>query len=193
MGPHKPIAGREFYRQVYALLADASPLAGDCGELCHKACCTLESPESRQLGIYLLPGEETMFTGHEDWLVWEEQRAEHYDFPSSWHGPVFFVHCTSTCPRPQRPMQCRTFPLAPHYLPGGTLTLIWETMPLPYVCPLVKDKWPLRQDFILALGRAWQLLTQEPLIRDLVQWDSRHRYRQGDPVQIVLVIPEVGA
>lgn len=182
------VADHEFYRQVYALSVEASPLAGDCGELCHKACCTWESHDGRQLGIYLLPGEETMFTGREDWLVWEEHRAEHYDFPPSWHGPVFFVRCTSACPRPQRPLQCRTFPLAPHYMPDGHLTLIWETISLPYACPLLESKWPLRQDFILALGQAWKLLTQEPLIRDLVQWDSRQRYRLGQAVEIVLVV-----
>lgn len=165
------------YRKVYALLDECAPLGEqDCGHLCDRACCRQAGEE---LGIYLLPGEERMFSGQEDWLVWQSQEVSDYDFPPSWTGRTHFVRCTRPCPRPRRPIQCRSFPLAPHLSPGGELTLIWETLSLPYRCPLITEKYSLAPGFQENLYRAWHLLLADPLIRDLVEWDSRQREEQG--------------
>lgn len=161
-----------FYTTIYRLLDPVTPLDTDCGDLCGQACCRVGDPA---FGIYLLPGEETMFTGRETWLGWEKQLPQQYDFPPTWVEPVYFVHCRPPCPRPHRPIQCRTFPLAPHLLPDGKLVLIWETLSLPYVCPLISKKMPLRQDFILALGQTWKKLISYRRIHDLVAWDARQR------------------
>ncbi|WP_286726274.1 hypothetical protein [Pelotomaculum sp. PtaB.Bin117] len=46
--------------RIYRLLDDITPLAVDCGRLCGSACC---SEWEQGAGIYLLPGEESMFSG----------------------------------------------------------------------------------------------------------------------------------
>lgn len=163
---------RKTYKRVYRLLEKVTPLREDCGALCGKLCCRPVRPET---GIYLFPGEEAMLRGTEEWLEWTEQQAQEYDFPPSWRGPVYFVRCHGHCPREKRPLQCRFFPLTAHYLPEGHLVLIWETVALPYRCPLLGGRFPLEQAFIEAVAKAWELLLQHPLIEDLVRWDARAR------------------
>lgn len=194
-----PRLDRPTYQKIYALLDRATPLPGDCGELCGRLCCRPRDPD---LGIYLFPGEETMFTRREPWLTWTEQEAQDYDFPPTWRGTVYFVRCTGSCPRENRPLQCRFFPLTAHYLPDGSLALIWETLFLPYRCPLLSRQFPLQNDFVVAAARAWELLIEDPRVRDLVLWDSRQREKalghtaflrrprrpQASPLQIVKVI-----
>ncbi|MGB9885667.1 MAG: hypothetical protein ACPLPT_03540 [Moorellales bacterium] len=163
---------RETYEQIYRLLDEVTPLAEDCGKLCGKLCCQPDRPDT---GIYLFPGEEAMFRKDETWLTWTSQQAEEYDFPPSWRGTVYFVRCRGICPRHSRPLQCRFFPLTAHYLPDGHLAIIWETLSLPYCCPLLTGAYPLRQDFVLAVAEAWRRLVGFSLVRDLVRWDSRQR------------------
>lgn len=172
---------QNFYAKIYHRLDQVTPLVTDCGAFCGQACC---QADNTSLGIYLLPGEEVMFSGKEAWLVWERHNPREYDFPPTWTDPVYFVRCRPPCPRQCRPLQCRSFPLAPHLLPDGKLVLIWETLHLPYICPLIAKKMPLRQDFVLALGQAWQELVSCRPIRDLVAWDSRPRSQ----IEIVLMV-----
>ena len=167
------------YRQLYKLLDKITPLEEDCGNLCAKICCKQESTD---LGMYLLPGEESLFTGKEDWLVWEKQNPKDFDFPDSWTDSVFFIRCTRDCPREKRPIQCRTFPLTPHLTATGTLLLIRETLPLPYQCPLIIQKIPLRPTFMQTVYQVWSKLIQDPRIYDLVEFDSLDR---TEPLDVV--------
>lgn len=160
------------YQEIYKILEQATPLKEDCGQLCGEVCCK-QSDEN--LGMYLLPGEVAMFHGQEDWLVWEEQNPEYYDFPPSWDKTVYFIRCIKACPWEKRPIQCRTFPLAPHLTKKGELILIRETIPLPYQCPLITNKVPLEEKFIRGVFKAWSKLIQDPQIYDLVEYDSRLR------------------
>jgi hypothetical protein len=161
------------FNALYQKTSSITPLADDCGRLCGSICCLPDKENS--LGIYLLPGEETMFTGNEDWLQWELRHPEEDDFPSNWVYPVYFLRCLKPCPRDRRPLSCRFFPLAPHLLPDNTLLLIYETLPLPYSCPLIENKIPLKKDFITTVAACWQELLKEPRIRALVEMDSRDR------------------
>ncbi|MHB8158175.1 MAG: hypothetical protein ACYDEQ_12395, partial [Desulfocucumaceae bacterium] len=97
------------------------------------------------------------------------------DFPDNWKDPVHFLICTSPCPRDKRPLACRFFPLTPHLLTDGTLALIPETARLPYRCPLIHKKIPLREEFIEMVAAAWRELLKDPRIRRLVIEDSRER------------------
>ncbi|KKM08966.1 hypothetical protein SY88_21180 [Clostridiales bacterium PH28_bin88] len=180
------VLGRKVYEELYRLLDRVTPLEGDCGLLCHKACC---GQKDSGLGMYLLPGEEAMFSRQEDWLDWEEHRVEDYDFPPSWSGTTYFVRCRRDCPREKRPIQCRTFPLAPHLTPGGSLVLIWETLSLPYSCPIITGRITLRPEFAENVRRVWERLLTSPLIRDLVEFDSRQRVREGLPVELAYPHP----
>lgn len=174
------MATREQFEMAYRLLEDVTPLPFDCGKLCGKICCT---PWEKDVGIYLLPGEEVMFTGEEDWLVWESHSTEEYEFCPSWSGAFYFVRCTRFCPREKRPFQCRSFPLVPHLKADGTLELRFNEFGL-YMCPIVKaqDMSILRSDFIRNVRLAWEILMKDPLIRDDVKWQSQIREEgEGQP------------
>lgn len=183
----KPILDRKDFEEIYALLDKSGPIDSDCGKLCGCACCMSEENET-ETGLYLLPGEESMFTLEEDWIDWDWLDVKEYDFPESWDGKIPFFQCKTppACPRKNRPVQCRTFPLAPH-LKDGILYLIYNNDNLPYSCPLVDKKvmYPLNEDFIRNTYRAWKRLLKDPLIFDLIKLDSDYRTAQGWPVETV--------
>jgi len=174
---------KKTYQAIYRLLDRVSPIPEDCGALCGAACCNCEgggSSESSsdfEMGMYLLPGEEKLFTGDENWLRWSAERAEDYDFPESWFGKIYFVRCKTApkCPREMRPLQCRFFPLAPHLTKQGCLQLILFPGKLPYCCPLIEQKITLDERFIRATYTVWARLIQDSLIYDLVALDSSDR------------------
>lgn len=181
------------YKAIYRLLDKVSPIDGDCGKLCGAACCTCGGDSQEQdgldyeLGMYLLPGEEKVFTKKEDWLKWNTEYAEDYDFPDSWFGKIYFIRCKTppVCERNKRPLQCRTFPLAPHIDENGELRLILSTTELPYVCPLIENNIQLNEDFIKATYTVWKRLIKDRLIYDLIVMDSHDR--QGLDENIVII------
>lgn len=166
---------KDTYRAIYRLLNRVSPLNGDCGTLCGSACCL---PAGEDLGIYLLPGEEKVFTGKEDWISWNSEQAEDYDFPDSWRGKVYFIRCTAPpfCPREMRPLQCRFYPLEPHLTWDDRLFLIRSTADTPYTCPLIQEQIQLDPRFVKATYTVWKRLITDPLIYDLIKMDSAERH-----------------
>ena len=169
------------YRAIYRLLDRVSPLSTDCGQLCSAACCNCGGDGSNdesldfEMGIYLLPGEEKLFTRKENWLKWNIEDAEDFEFPNSWSGKVYFARCKTPphCPREMRPLQCRFYPLAPYLTEKGELRLILSEAELPYKCPLITDEMPLQESFIKATYTVWKHLIRDPLIHDLVKMDSK--------------------
>lgn len=168
------------WNKVYRLLNDVTPLPVDCGKLCGAACC---SEWEKGVGMYLLPGEETMFTMTEEWLSWEEHSTKDYEFCPAWSGVVYFVRCNGTCPRDKRPFACRIFPLAPYLSESGDFKLILEEGAA-LLCPLVKagDIGLLDRRFQARARLAWEELLKNPLLRDDVLWESRRLDRlAGEP------------
>ena len=163
------------YEAIYRLLDRVSPVNFDCGTLCGCACCVTEG--EAEMGIYLLPGEEKLHSRKDDWLEWSVERAEDYEFPESWKGNVNFIRCKTPphCPREKRPIQCRTFPLAPHITEDGELMLVYQDIDVPYACPLIDQEIPLEDRFVQATLTAWRRLITDPLIYDLVKMDSEAR------------------
>lgn len=178
---------------IYRFLDKVSPLDQDCGQLCGAACCTCGSQTDScdlcgedDFGIYLLPGEDKVFDRKEDWIGWEKNRAEDYEFPDSWHGTIYFLHCKTApcCPREKRPLQCRFFPLAPHLDEEDVLHIVYQDGELPYDCPLISQKIPLNKDFIHATYTVWKHLIRDPLLYDLVVLDSDFRIEEhGDEIE----------
>lgn len=185
---------RNTYRAIYRLLDRVSPLSTDCGQLCSAACCSCggdgsnEESTDFEMGIYLLPGEEKLFSRKESWLKWSVEDAEDFEFPDSWSGKVYFVRCKTPphCPRELRPLQCRFYPLAPYLTEKGELNLILSPTELPYSCPLITERLPLQSSFIRATFTVWKRLIKDPLIRDLVVMDSKAlRKRNRKKINIV--------
>lgn len=168
------------YKAIYRLLDKVSPLSTDCGQLCSAACCKCGGDGSHEdstdfdMGIYLLPGEEKLFTKKESWLKWNVEYAEDFEFPDSWSGKVYFVRCKTPpdCPREMRPLQCRFYPLFPYLAENGELEMILSPTELPYQCPLISEKMPLQESFVQATYTVWKHLIRDPLIYDLVAMDS---------------------
>lgn len=189
------------FKAIYRLLDSVSPIDGDCGKLCGAACCTCDNGQSEdalikdarddadyEMGIYLLPGEEDMFTGDETWVKWGHLAAEDFEFPESWTGNVAFLECrvAPCCPRKKRPLQCRFYPLTPHIDYNNNLWLIYQKAEsLPYVCPLIEDRIPLNESFMKATYTVWKRLIQDPLIYDMVEMDSDYRIEDGEEIEIV--------
>lgn len=182
------------FKAIYRLLDKFSPVNGDCGLLCGCACCICDdacSPSNNcaedDLGIYLLPGEHKIFTGKEEFFRWEKLDSKDYEFPDSWRGNVYFLHCLAApyCRREIRPIQCRTFPLAPYLDENGLFYMIYENSELPYDCPLITEKIPLNENFIKATYTAWKHLLSDPLIYDLVESDSENRRDGKNSVEVL--------
>lgn len=182
------------YKAIYRLLDRVSPLPSDCGQLCSAACCSCggdgstEDSSDFEMGIYLLPGEEKLFTQQEDWLKWSTEDAEDFDFPDSWFGKVYFIRCKTppACPREMRPLQCRFFPLAPYLSETGELALILSPTELPYQCPLIVEKIKLQDSFLQANYTVWKHLIRDRRIRDLVEMDSKD-LRKNKKIKIEIV------
>ena len=176
-----PRFGKKEYQQIYEWTKNDSPLDTDCGRLCGAICCA----DTESYGIYLLPGEESMFTREEAWLTWEVQDADDPGFPDSWSGPVYFLSCHGQCDRDKRPMQCRTYPAAPHLTEDGRFILILETLETSYRCPLIEDPSNLESfshEWLHNLYHSWAMLLNDPLIYDLIQMDSDYRRYSGQTI-----------
>ena len=180
---------KDDYRAIYRFLDRVSPVSFDCGTLCSSVCCGTPEDEDwdEEMGIYLLPGEDKLHERQNSWLEWSEESTDDYDFPPSWNGKVFFVRCKDApnCPREKRPIQCRTYPLSPHFLDEGHLVLIWNTEDVPYNCPLIRDKYCLNRDFVRATYTVWKHLVRDPLILDLVETESVKREEKSSIIQVV--------
>ena len=175
--PMKTTISKEQYEAIYERLNRVDVLDYDCGTLCGAACCTVSREDAAEdMGIYLLPGEERLHL-EDDWMELSEGRAEDHDLPESWEGEAFFGRCKTppVCPRGRRPIQCRTFPLAPHINEDGELIMIYNDLELPYACPLIEEEIPLEDEFVNETLDVWRELITDPLIYDLVKMDSEAR------------------
>lgn len=173
----KSMLRKEDFEKVYSLL-DVPAVEDNCGDLCGAKCCQEYEPG---VGMYLLPGEECMFTGDESWLTWRYQLARNHDFPPDWKGLVQFVMCKGTCPRDRRPIQCRTFPLLPYLDADGNLDVRLDRLSGSLICPLIRHpgEHPLRSQFVDSVKQAWRILMKDPLVRA----DVAHQSRQLDQDQ----------
>lgn len=170
---NESIISEKTYRAIYRLLNRVSPIDSDCGMLCGAACCMAEDNEE-EMGIYLLPGEEALFKEEASWFEWRTQSSEEYGFPESWDDEIPFIKCKTPphCSRPDRPIQCRTFPLMPYLSEDGELEMLYNDNELPYFCPLIEEEIPLNDDFVKATRTVWKRLLRDPRIYDLVRMDS---------------------
>ena len=168
------------YAKIYSMLDKVSPVSYDCGRLCNSICCSNETFADEDSYIYLLPGEMEYLASVGCNIPIVRQAAKDHFLPASWGRDVYLMNCPdgTGCDRRFRPIQCRTFPLAPHLKKKGVLELISCDTDLPYVCPLIRDDIALNDDFREATLEAWKLLIEDKAIRDLVKMDSKERRRR---------------
>ncbi len=109
---------KTFYKELYKLLENVTPLTVDCGGLCDGACCAVTEEIT---GMYLFPGEKVMFNPLPAW-------AELYDIDFTYDNgkEVDLITCIGTCDRKMRPLSCRIFPLVPYAKRGEKLQILMD-------------------------------------------------------------------
>ncbi len=134
------------------MLADSTPLKRDCGKLCGGACCRPDD-EGRG-GMLLFPGEQEVYTPAPGWATMEPS-----DFIVA-GKPLTLLTCEGECPRENRPLACRLFPLTP--IAAGDSVSIWLDTRAWAVCPLMEQGMQaLNPAFVKACEDAAALLWQD--------------------------------
>jgi Fe-S-cluster containining protein len=140
------------------LLRDVTPLLSDCGRSCGNACCQSDGTEEN--GMLLFPGEERYYEGC-SWARIAKDRL----------GSRLI--CKGKCPREERPLGCRIFPLAilvAGQEEGGFKAKTTMDVRAWPVCPLMKfGRRGLYEVFVREVGEAASLLMKDPEQRRFLQ------------------------
>ena len=175
--------------KIYKMLDEVSPVNFDCGTLCGEVCCIYDEGDyiNQNLALYLLPGEELMYEDSDCFDLYV-MSSKDLDYPHTWQDDVFLVECKNPphCDRRIRPIQCRTFPLIPHLSKNSRLHLIFDENEFPYECPLITDNIKLNEDFIKVTYNVWKILIRDPVVYDLVAFDSRRRENKRKGYKIII-------
>lgn len=157
---------REIYEKVYTMLDKTTPLLTDCGELCNRACC---ASTEENLGMYLFPGEEEMYTDEHTWLSIEKS-----SFAYGNGKTAYLAICDEHCLRDLRPLACRIFPLAPYIDQSKSLIIKVDPRAVP-MCPLSRESSSHKLDvnFINTVANAFRLLIKDSEIKSFILEQSR--------------------
>lgn len=128
-------------------LSTLTPLKTDCGRLCAGACC--QGDETT--GMLLFPGEEALY--------------QHCDFarivPANYElggRRALLLVCRGHCPREERPLSCRLFPLFLRFRTDGQTRVRMDARARA-VCPLAGyGLSALDPAFVSAAREAYDLL-----------------------------------
>ena len=151
----------DFYKVVYSLLENVTPLDCDCGKLCNKRCCE-DSDEGE--GMYLYPGEEIMLRECDSF-----GKITECDFKVGGKSVGFFT-CDGHCERDLRPLACRIFPLVPYISAEGELFIMFDARGAE-MCPLAKTG--VTDEFRNAVRRVANMLVKNSDTREFLYEQSR--------------------
>lgn len=157
---------RELYENAYEILDKVTPLQYDCGKLCNRACCDSDDEDA---GMYLFPGEESMYEKKPDWL-----RIEQTAFTYGSQKPVLIAICRGQCDRRLRPLACRIFPLTPYI--GHKVVFKIKVDPRSVsVCPLARpyEAKDMDRGFLLAVNDVFKMLAEDEEIYSFIYSLSR--------------------
>lgn len=133
-----------------ALLDALTPLKTDCGRLCGGACC--QGDEGT--GMLLFPGEDSLYENC------GFGRVVPADFALGGGQAKLFV-CGGRCPREERPLACRLFPLFLAFMKSGKTKVRMDTRAAS-VCPLYScGAIGLDGDFLAAAREAYDVLLED--------------------------------
>lgn len=143
---------KRLYKKVLKELGIATPLHSDCGVLCGEKCCSGTEDD----GMLLFPGEEYLYKGR-DWC-----RVKDTNIVLSDGYIVKLLVCRGKCPRDERPLSCRIFPLTPYINEFGRVDFRLDPRSFG-ICPVSRnpDEYPVEDDFIESLYKAFP-----PLLKD---------------------------
>lgn len=115
-----------FYKSIYGILEDVTPLRYDCGRICGSLCCR-ETDAGE--GMYLYPYERLMYSHIPSWANISD--SDFYVMGQ----PTPFFSCDGSCERSFRPLACRIFPLVPYINHKGRINTILDPRSIG-LCPL---------------------------------------------------------
>ncbi|HHY83352.1 MAG TPA: hypothetical protein GX505_11865 [Clostridiales bacterium] len=151
----------ELFEKVYMMLDKITPLKIDCGKLCNRACCNSADEDA---GMYLYPGEESMYIDKPDWL-----RVQQSAFTYGNGKTVLVAICKGECDRKLRPLSCRIFPLIPYIGHEGILKTKIDPRAVP-VCPLTRpyNTERMNKEFIHAVNDVFEMLIKDEEIYSFI-------------------------
>lgn len=160
-------------RVARALLEAVTPLKSDCGRQCAAACCRPDA--DGQGGMLLFPGEEAFYTPPPDWAAVTNSGVE------ALGRPLLFLTCDGCCPRANRPLACRIFPLTPLADGNGGVTVGLDVRAWP-ICPLMPHGINgLSRAFTTAAAAAAVILWTDDVCRAYIRLltERLSLYREG--------------
>ena len=128
------------------LLKEVTPLVRDCGSICSRNCCLPNEDNSN--GMLLFPEEENYYKEASWCKIIEKEQ-----------GKVLI--CEGQCPRENRPLACRIFPLSP-YITKEEKVKSKMDFHSQEICPLYRQgKKALQQLFVKKVEEALNVLMEE--------------------------------
>lgn len=137
-----------------ALLSDVTPLKADCGRLCGAACCQGDG----ETGMLLFPGEEALYEG----CAFARVIPARYELAGR---RALLLVCAGGCPRSDRPLACRLFPLFLRFGRGASPRVVMDARTAS-LCPLCGyGLTALDPAFLEAARGAYALLLEDAACR----------------------------
>ncbi len=154
----------KIYESIYRYWADTTPLFGDCGTLCGKACCESDDCQDDETGMYLFPGEKGLFANQPNFKIVPSE------FTYGTGKVADIVICKGPCARDLRPLSCRIFPLIPYFRTNTGLKIIQDPR-AKHLCPLAQKSAFLYLDpaFIRKTEKTFRLLTRFSEVRAFLE------------------------
>lgn len=151
---------KRLYKKVWKKLSKATPLLDDCGKLCNEKCCTGTEND----GMLLFPGEEHLYHD-KDWCFIKDTNISLSD------GYIMkLLVCEGKCPRDERPLSCRIFPVIPYINEFGRVDFRLD--PRSYgICPIAQkpDEYPVEDKFIDSLYKSFPPLLKDDKVVEFIE------------------------
>jgi len=150
----------KLYKKAWKKLSKATPLKLDCGELCGKRCCSGTDND----GMLLFPGEEYLYQ-NKGWCSIKETNIALSD-----GYQIKLLVCRGTCPREERPLSCRIFPVIPYINEHDRVDFRLDPRSFA-ICPVAAnpEEHPLENKFINCLYKAFPPLLKDDRVVEFVQ------------------------
>lgn len=151
---------RRLYKKVWKRIDKATLLPDDCGGLCNEKCCSGTEND----GMLLFPGEEYLYHD-KDWCSIKDTNISLSD------GYVIkLLVCKGKCPRDERPLSCRIFPLIPYINEFNRVDFRLDPRSL-RVCPVAQkpDVYPVQSKFIDNLYKGFPPLLKKEKVVEFIE------------------------
>lgn len=151
---------KRLYNKVLKKLGNVTPLQFDCGKLCGAKCCSGTEND----GMLLFPGEEYLYHDKD----WCSVKDTHITLSDGY--VVKLLVCNGKCPRDERPLSCRIFPLMPYINEQGRVDFRIDLRGLG-ICPLAQntEEHPIQDEFVDGLYKAFPPLLKDEKVVEFIE------------------------